>query len=118
MLVSGPSILASLAASTLAKVNQAVTASATKSADATSGSGMAAATDKTAKDDFLAYAQMTPAQKMRAAMLGKMGITEEQLKAMDPKERQKIEDKIKQQIKEQVENDPKMKQGSIVDMKA
>jgi hypothetical protein len=55
---------------------------------------------------------MTPAQKMRAAMLAKLGVTEEQLKAMSPEERKKIEDKLKDMIKQQVENDPKMKKGS------
>jgi hypothetical protein len=115
MLISGPSILMSLGASALAKVN-ALTAP--KATDATSNSGVTAATDKSAKDEFLDYAKLTPAQKMRAAMLAKMGVTEEQLKAMDPKERQKIEDQLKTQIKQQVENDPEMKKGSLLDMKA
>ena len=115
MFVSGPSLLASLASATLAKINQAT---AVKPADATSASGMTAAPTKTAKDDFLDYAKLTPAQKMRAAMLGKMGLTEEQLKAMDPKERQKIEEQLKAQIKAEIENDPKMKQGSFLDVKA
>jgi hypothetical protein len=118
MLISGSSILASLATSTLNKINQTTASATTKAADATSASDGAAAPQKSAKDDFLDYAKMTPAQKMRAAMLGKMGLTEEQLKAMDPKERQKIEDKLKAQIKEQVMNDPKMKQGALVDIQA
>ena len=115
MLISGPSILASLASATLAKINKVTAA---KPADATSALGMAAAPAKTAKDDFLDYAKLTPAQKMRTAMLGKMGLTEEQLKAMDPKARQKIEDQLKAQIKAQIENDPEMKQGSFLDVKA
>ncbi|KRA60239.1 hypothetical protein ASD79_08355 [Caulobacter sp. Root655] len=118
MLISGSSIMASLAMSTLNKINQATAAATTKATDATSASGVSAAPVKTAKDEFLDYAKLTPAQKMRAAMLGKMGLTEEQLKAMDPKERQKIEDKLKEQIKAQIENDPKMKQGALVDIQA
>lgn len=114
MLVSGPSILASLAASTLAKVN-ALTA--TKPA-ASSSDPLAAAPAQSAKDEFLDYAKMTPAQKMRAAMLGKLNVTEEQLKAMSPEERKKVEDKIKDMIRQQVENDPKMKTGSILDVSA
>lgn len=114
MLVSGPSILASLAASTLSKINAAT---AIKPA-AASSDPLAATPAKTAKDEFLDYAKMTPAQKMRAAMLGKLNVTEEQLKAMTPEERKKVEDKIKDMIKQQVENDPKMKTGSILDVSA
>jgi hypothetical protein len=110
--------MASLAMSTLNKINQTTATATTKAADATSASGVTAAPGKTAKDEFLDYAKLTPAQKMRAAMLGKMGLTEEQLKAMDPKERQKIEDRLKEQIKEQVQNDPNMKKGSLLDVSA
>lgn len=115
MFVSGPSILASLAASTLSKINAATAA---KPATSTSSDPLAAGPAKSAKDEFMDYAQMTPAQKMRAAMLGKLGVTEEELKAMSPEERKKVEDKIKDMIKQQVENDPKMKKGSLLDVKA
>jgi hypothetical protein len=115
MFVSGPSILASLAASTLSKINAATAA---KPADSTTSDPLTAGPAKSAKDEFMDYAQMTPAQKMRAAMLGKLGVTEEELKAMSPEERQKIEDEIKKQIKEQVQNDPNMKKGSLLDVKA
>jgi hypothetical protein len=114
MLISGASIMASIGASALAKVN-ALTAP--KATDTTSGGGVTAA-DKSAKDEFLDYAKMTPAEKMRAAMLGKLGVTEEQLKAMSPEERKKVEDKIKDMIKQQVQNDPKMQKGSILDVTA
>jgi hypothetical protein len=82
--------------------------------------GLNAAPVKTAKEEFLDYAKMTPAQKMRASMLSKLGVTEEQLKAMDAKERQKIEDKIKEMIKAEIEGpdgDRKPK-GMLVDVKA
>lgn len=114
MLISGPSILASLAASTLSKINAATAAKPT----AASSDPLAAVPTKSAKDEFMDYAKLTPAQKMRAAMLAKLGVTEEQLKAMDPKERQKIEDQLKAQIKEQVQNDPNMKKGSLLDVSA
>ena len=118
MLISSSSIMASLAMSTLNKINKATAAATTNAADATSASGVSAAPEKTAKDEFLDYAKLTPAQKMRAAMLAKLGVTEEQLKAMSPDERQKIEDQLKQQIKEQVQNDPNMKKGSLLDVSA
>jgi len=40
---------------------------------------------------------------MRAAILGEMGYTEEQLKALPPKEREKIEQEIRDRIKEKME---------------
>ncbi|EJL34421.1 hypothetical protein PMI01_01629 [Caulobacter sp. AP07] len=118
MLISGSSIMASLAMPTLNKINQATAAATTKATDATSASGMTAAPEKTAKDEFLDYAKMTPAEKMRAAMLKRMGLTEDDVKAMSADERQRLEDQIKQQIKEQVMNDPKMKTGSLLDVSA
>jgi hypothetical protein len=78
MFVSGPSILASLAISALSKINAAT---ATKSAP-TSSDPLSAAPAKSAKDEFMDYAKLTPAQKMRAAMLARMGLTEDQIKAM------------------------------------
>jgi hypothetical protein len=115
MFVSGPSILASLALSTLSKINAAT---ATKPPAPAASGPLAAAPVKSAKDEFLDYAKMTPAQKMRAAMLAKIGVTDEQLKAMSPEDRKKVEDKLRDMIKQQVENDPKMKQGSLLDVSA
>ena len=73
-----------------------------------------------AKDEFLKFQAMTPAQKMRAMMLAKLGVTEEQLKAMSPEDRKKIEDKLKDMIKQQVQNDPDRKgqKGLVADILA
>jgi len=86
-------------------------------AQATPGLPPAKTAADTARADFMAYAHMTPAEKMRAAILGNMGLTEEQLRAMDPKERQKIEDKIKALIRQQVEQSVEKKTGLAVDLK-
>jgi hypothetical protein len=76
--------------------------------------------EMSAKDEFLKFQAMTPAQKMRAMMLAKLGVTEEQLKAMSPEERKKIEDKLKDMIKQQVQNDPDKKgqKGLVADILA
>jgi hypothetical protein len=76
--------------------------------------------EMSAKDEFLKFQAMTPAQKMRAMMLAKLGVTEEQVKAMSPEERAKIEQKLKDMIKQQVQNDPdkKNKTGQIADVMA
>ena len=88
-------------------------------------SGMTASTsspigETSAKDEFLKYQAMTPARKMRAMILAKLGVTEEQVKAMSPEDRAKIEQKLKEMIKQQVQNDPdkKDKTGQIADVLA
>lgn len=52
--------------------------------------------------NFLKFARMTPAEKMRAKMLSQLGLTEDDLKAMSPKEREKVEKKIADMIKKQL----------------
>ena len=76
--------------------------------------------ETSARDEFLKYQAMTPAQKMRAMMLAKLGVTEEQLKAMSPEDRKKIEDKLKDMIKQQVQGDPEKKgqKGLVADILA
>ena len=85
-------------------------------APATTGSPPASTTS--AMQDFLDFMKMTPAQQMRAAILGQMGLKEADLKNMDPKKRQEIEAKIKEEIKAQVQKDTEKRTGMIVDLKA
>lgn len=61
---------------------------------------------------------MTPAQRMFAQMLNKLGITEDQYKAMTPAQQQKIEQKIQQMIKQQVQNSSDKQTGAITDVSA
>jgi hypothetical protein len=70
-----------------------------------------------ARGEFLDYVKMTPAQRMRADILGRKGLTEEQLKSMDPKERAKIEEEIRAEIKQAMEGKP-TKPGQIADVTA
>jgi predicted phage-related endonuclease len=117
MLISGSSsIAASLGATALSRLDRLM---APKDAGP-AADGVSAAPAKTAKDEFLAYQKMTPAEKMRAAMLAKLGVTEEQLKAMSPEDRKKIEDQMKDMIKEQVMGGDKDKEktGVLLDLKA
>lgn len=64
-----------------------------------------------AKQEFLAYMQKTPAQRMREAWLKSHNLTEEQLDAMPPEQRQAIEkqmaDEIKEKLKQQAQNQQK-----------
>jgi len=58
--------------------------------------------EMTAVDKFLKYQEMTQAEKIRASYLAKHGITEEELAAMSPEERQKVEQEILEDIKRQI----------------
>lgn len=69
--------------------------------------------EMSAKDEFMKYQRMTPAEKMRAAMLSKLGLTEEQVKAMSPEDRKKVEEKIRDMIKQEVENSDKKGQTGL-----
>jgi hypothetical protein len=71
----------------------------------------------TAVQDFMAYAKMTPAEKMRASILGSMGFTEDNLKAMDPKDREKVEAKIEEMIRQKVQQSTEKKTGMPIDLK-
>lgn len=68
--------------------------------------------DTSARGEFDKFQSMSPAQKMRAIMLAKLGLTEEQVKAMTPEERKKVEDKIKDMVKQQYAHGDKTKQQS------
>jgi hypothetical protein len=59
---------------------------------------------------------MTPAQRMFADMLNKLGITEDQYKAMSPADQQKVDQKIQQMIKQQVQDSSSKQTGVITDV--
>lgn len=77
------------------------------SSKAASGVLKAMDTPQSPEEKLLAYAKMSPADKMRASLLSGMGITEEQLKNMSPEQQkdinQKIADQIKQAAQKQIE---------------
>ncbi|MGA0601612.1 hypothetical protein ACO2Q3_12985 [Caulobacter sp. KR2-114] len=83
--------------------------------------GLGAASVGPANDavsEFMSWAKMTPAQQMRAQILGSMGLKESDLAAMDPKQRDMTEKKIAERIKQLVQNSVEKKTGVAVDIKA
>src|ERR1700761_2444018 len=67
--------------------------------------------------DFESWANMTPAQRMRANVLASMGLTEDDLKNMTPQQRKAVEDTIQQRIKEEAEHQAqKGKTGLVADV--
>ncbi len=61
------------------------------------------AKEPSATDKFLEFINKTPQQLMREAILKDLGYTEEDLDAMDPKERAKVEAKIAELIRKKIE---------------
>lgn len=56
----------------------------------------------TPTEEFLAYMQKTPEERLRENILKSMGLTEEDLEGMPPEQRKAIEDKIREIIKEKL----------------
>ena len=62
--------------------------------------------------EFLKFAEMTPAEKMRYMILQQMGLSEEDLENMTPDEQAAIEQKIKEQIEAQLKKEQEEKQAA------
>ena len=64
----------------------------------------AASSVPSAKEEFLEYAALTPAQRYYRDILNALDLTEEELAALPPEERAKIEELVADKMKERVEN--------------
>ena len=72
-----------------------------------------------ARSEFDVYAKKTPAEKMHEAMLKKLGITEEEYKAMSAEQRAAVDAKIKEMVKAEIEDQMrKGKTGIFADVTA
>jgi hypothetical protein len=70
------------------------------------------------EQEFLDFAKMTPAEKIRYLYLQEHGLTEDDLKKMSPADRAAVEEKIRAEIKEAAERDTEKKTGVITDIRA
>ena len=68
-------------------------------------------------EDFLKFAEMSPAEKIRYVFLKQHGLSEDDLKAMSPADRRKIEDEIREEIKDSIKRNTQHKVGSIADIR-
>lgn len=86
-------------------LQQAQAKAATKTVSATTADALKQPDESNtnAIDEFLAWMQMTDAEKVRDRILKSMGLTEEDLESMEHDEREKIEAIIAQKIKEETE---------------
>ncbi|MGH6805874.1 MAG: hypothetical protein ACREEJ_03355 [Ensifer adhaerens] len=84
-------------ASTSASLSNAFWISATREEEAI-GTGEETASGDSVSDEFLKRAKMTFAEQIRAQILEAHGITEDELKAMDPKQREAIEEEVRKAV--------------------
>lgn len=68
--------------------------------------------------EFLKFAKMSPAERIRAAYLKEHGLTEDDLTKLPKEEREKIEEAIKQLIKKKLGLDERAGAGQLVDLVA
>ncbi len=85
---------------------------------ASSPAETAAAKSQQEVADFESYANMTPAQRMRANILASMGLTEDDLKGMSPQQRAATEQKIEKAIQDAVMQQAREKaaKGQLADI--
>lgn len=81
-------------------------------------SGLQSTEAKSAEQNFLDTVGETPAQRMFNAMLGQLGLTEEEYQAMDPAEQQKVAQKIQEMIEQQMEKGGNAEPGMVLDKTA
>jgi hypothetical protein len=77
----------------------------------------AGAAPKSSADELADYVKMTPAQRLSADLLKKLGLTEEELAAMPPEKRQGVEAKIAELVKQQMQESGE-KKGTMVNISA
>jgi hypothetical protein len=83
----------------------------------TSGSNSASSIGASSPaDEFLEYARQSPAERIRAAILDELGITEEDLENMPAAQREAMEKQIAEKLKEKIEQASEKKTGMIVDV--
>jgi len=70
---------------------------------------------QSAEQKFLEFADQTPAQRLFNSVLGQLGLTEDQFKALSPDEQQKVAQKIQQLIQQQTQNGGSSQPGQVAD---
>lgn len=73
--------------------------------------GQTDAAGESAKEEFLAFQNKSWEEKIRDMILKSLGLTEEEISAMEPEDRLKIEEKIKDLIEEAIEEEIEKKTG-------
>jgi hypothetical protein len=74
--------------------------------------------NKSPEEDFLDYARMSVAERIRAQFLQDEKLTEEKLRELDAKQRERIEEKIREAIEEKIAGETGKTVGGIADLVA
>jgi len=73
---------------------------------------------RTAEEDFLDYARMSVAERIRAEVLEDEKLTEEKLAELDAKQREAIEERIREKVAEKITGETGKNVGGIADLTA
>lgn len=103
--------IASLAQSFLSSIRPS--AEETETEDAAKGQSAAA---PAAEEQFLDYARMSVAERMREQILKSKGLTEDDLNSMDPEERAELEKEIREELREKVVQQTGKETGGIANI--
>lgn len=71
---------------------------------------------KSPEEDFLDYARMSVAERIRAQILQDEKLTEEKLNELEAKQRARIEEKIREAIEEKIVGETGKTTGGIADL--
>ncbi|EJL55848.1 hypothetical protein PMI09_02014 [Rhizobium sp. CF122] len=110
---SGTALQPSSTPTSISSTMWALQSSGTTSMDGTEDP--AKARHEAVASEFTDLANMTPAERIRAQILERLGLTEDDLKAMPPEEREAIEKQISDELKRQLTGDDDSKEKSSVD---
>ena len=91
-------------------------AGAKRAANASTSQASTSVAAPSARDEFLDYMKLTPAQRMEQAILEEMGLTKEDLESMPPEQRKAIEETIRERIKAKMEEAGDRSKGKIADL--
>jgi hypothetical protein len=98
---------------------QTAASSASASSNGTTSAGASGATSQgnSVVQDFLDYAKMSPAKRMRENILKSLGLTEQQFEKLSPAQQQAINQKIQQIMLQQIQQNAG-KTGQLVNVSA
>jgi TPP-dependent pyruvate/acetoin dehydrogenase alpha subunit len=80
------------------------------------GTSLKLSESQSPEQKFLDYAKMSPAERMHAAMLSQLGVSEDEFNAMDPAAQKEVEQKIQQMVQQQAEQNNDKRTGLIADI--
>ena len=92
-------------------------ASASASASGTTSQSKSTSQGNSVVQDFLDYAKMSPAERMRENILKSLGLTEQQFEKLSPAQQQAVNQKIQQIMLQQIQQNAG-KTGQLVNVSA